>query len=136
MPSKSFTRNLILVEVLSEDPLDDGIGLPDIVREGYEGDFSISWDFVNLNQAITPELTAQLLLDQGSDPEFFGLNLDGTIRDELLDVGDSVNVEARHGDDFTDFMGIIVKVKARTYLVQDQDEDVFEVRHWQTCLDD
>lgn len=83
MPTKTYTRNLIIIEVLSEDPLPDDIGLPEIVREGYEGSYSIEWDFIaSVNDPISPELMAQLLLKQGSDPEFFGLHADGSPVDD------------------------------------------------------
>lgn len=82
---RKFYKNIILVEVLSEDePLDSNLGLKDIAHEITEGDCSgvVSWKDPIL---LTPQEAAKALEEQGSDPGFFNLTAEGAEADEDWD---------------------------------------------------
>jgi hypothetical protein len=63
-------QTFILVEVLSDRPC-AGLGLKEIAREIEEGDFSGQYDVV-FSRRVTPKEMSELLIEQGSDPDFLG----------------------------------------------------------------
>jgi hypothetical protein len=76
MTERKFHRTVIHVEVLSEEPYTFSGNLSDVARQIYEGDCS------GIARTIQTEICdgarmAQLLLAQGSDPEFFMLDEEG-----------------------------------------------------------
>jgi hypothetical protein len=73
--AKKFYRTVIEVEVLSEE-LDDFNTLEDVHYAITQGHCSGEWD-VKSQGEVTPKRMAKLLLAQGSDPEFFGLDEKG-----------------------------------------------------------
>ena len=78
-----FYKTTITLEVLSEDKPAEPEGFQDlarIVRECLTGDYSgkITSD---VKQLSLPQC-AEELIEQGSDPGFFGLNEDGDVQDE------------------------------------------------------
>jgi len=73
MSSNNFYRTVLTVEVLSEEPIDDGLSLADIAREGAEGSFSLVVT-TQATEAVSGVTMAQLLAAQGSDPGFFMLD--------------------------------------------------------------
>lgn len=76
MTKRTFYKTTITVEVLSEEPIPAGVSLEQIAYEAVNGDYSmntIGTDEVVLNG----KQAADALLEQGSDPMFFGIDDDG-----------------------------------------------------------
>jgi hypothetical protein len=74
---KKFYRTVIEIEVLSEEPVSFS-ELDEIHYAITQGHCSGDW-IVNSQSEVTPKHMAQLLIAQGSDPEFLGLDEDGNI---------------------------------------------------------
>jgi len=71
-----FTRTILVLEILSEEELQDGMSLKDIDYEITEG--HCSGQFISTKvTTVGGKAMAKLLMKQGSDPEFFGLTEDG-----------------------------------------------------------
>lgn len=64
------------MEVLSQDPIPDEAGLGEVIRNSIEGDYSMQYERTQ-SQEISGKTAAMLLVDQGSDPEFFGIDEEG-----------------------------------------------------------
>ena len=74
MLDRKYYKTQILVEIVSEEPIDDGIGLGDLVRDCVDGPHSFEWNFVNNSEVITGQHASSILQHHGSDPEFFRLD--------------------------------------------------------------
>jgi hypothetical protein len=72
MTDRKFFKTIISIEVLSEEPIPDGMELDSIVREAREGDFSMR-PLKHDETEINGKQAARALLKQGSDPSFFSL---------------------------------------------------------------
>jgi hypothetical protein len=74
--SRKFYKTVITLEVLSEDEPVDNWDLENIVYGMDKGNLS---GVVNTQDPIelSPAAAALALIEQGSDPEFFGLDRDG-----------------------------------------------------------
>lgn len=70
-----FYKTIVQIEVLSTEEIGD-VTLDDIVYMITEGHCSGQWQIASIEEVIAPVM-AQLLMNQGSDPEFFGLDQDG-----------------------------------------------------------
>ena len=75
---REFYRTVIQVEILSEEPLNREMDLYEIANEITDGHSSGRVKTTVDNQVRSGKQMAKLLLEQGSDPEFFRLNEDGT----------------------------------------------------------
>lgn len=74
---RKFFRNIVTVEVLSEDePLQDGLSLAAIEESFTTGDCSAGAVNISVTEISGAE-AAEGLMAQGSDPEFFRLDEDG-----------------------------------------------------------
>lgn len=73
---KTFHRTVWTVEVLSDEPLATGLDLADIDYAITEGHCSGEYH-VTHTEVLTGLEMAEALQHQGSDPEFFGLDIDG-----------------------------------------------------------
>jgi len=73
---KVIYKTRIVVEVLSEEPINENYTLKDIYDEYMEGEFS-----GQITRQVTTKLmgktAANAIVKQGSDPEFFGLDSNG-----------------------------------------------------------
>jgi hypothetical protein len=69
---KKFFRTVIVTEVLSENAPVDDASLSDIASDAVGGDLSAQRVRATVTE-LTPGQMATALLQQGSDPEFFGL---------------------------------------------------------------
>lgn len=76
MGKRTFYRTVITVEVLSEEDVVGGMCLADIAHEIVYGDLSGRYR-VTRTESVDGPTMARLLSEQGSDPEFFGLDEDG-----------------------------------------------------------
>jgi hypothetical protein len=74
MSEKTYWKTVIQVEILSENgPVPDGMDLDDIAYEIIDGDWSGQTKVVETKQLSAKE-AADALIEQDSDPEFFGLD--------------------------------------------------------------
>jgi len=71
---KKLFRNVYVVEVLSEEPLGDGMTLEQLQYEMLDGDCSGVVKHKHRNQEVTGRKAAKMVMAQGSLPEFFGMN--------------------------------------------------------------
>ena len=76
MTGRKFYRTLYTVEVLSEEPLPEGITLEDINYEIVEGGCS-GVVTTSVEEVLDGAAMAKALKRQFSDPEFFRLTEDG-----------------------------------------------------------
>lgn len=67
-----YYKTIVTVEVLSECEIGDS-SLEDIASEIHSGEWSGSYNVTSV-EVLSPEKMAQALIDQGSDPSFFGLD--------------------------------------------------------------
>lgn len=79
MTNRKFYKTIYQIEILSEDPYPIDHGMDDLrtIREDIvAGDCSGSVTCVS-HTIHDGEEMAQMLIDQGSEPEFFGIDEDG-----------------------------------------------------------
>jgi len=68
-----FYKTVLQVTILTENgPIPDNLPLDEIVRDGIDGDSSLTWN-VTSSEPVTALEMYDLLLSQHSDPEFFEL---------------------------------------------------------------
>ena len=90
MAEKQLYRTVIKLEVLSEEPIQDGITLSSIVYECENGVLSGLTNFKVVNEPIVGKAAAKRLTKHGSDPEFFNMDKNGNELDK--DFWDFVSV--------------------------------------------
>ncbi len=74
---RGFYCTRLTVEVLHEEPLPDDLSLQELAQEADTGTYSLAT--YNWRTAVlTAKQAAKALIKQGSDPEFFRLNEDGS----------------------------------------------------------
>ncbi len=73
---RKFYRSVVTIEILSEEPY-SSVDLAQIHYDITEGPCSGQIDIVPQNEVKTGKEMAQLLLEQGTDPEFFQLTSEG-----------------------------------------------------------
>ena len=75
--SRKFYRTVVQVEVLSEEPFQEGMSLYDLASAIDDGGYS-GWITLPVQDEVhNGKEMAKLLKKQGSDPEFFNLDSDG-----------------------------------------------------------
>jgi hypothetical protein len=74
MAKKTIYRTVIEIEVLSEEPIPDGISLDDIEEECNTGSYSGVHDWKIRNEPLTGEAAADALSKQGTSTDFFGMD--------------------------------------------------------------
>ncbi len=81
---RKFYRTVYQIEVLSEEKFDNegGMSLTDIDNAITDGDCSGRVKFIVNNEEKTGKEMAELLKEQGSDPEFFQLDENGNDLEE------------------------------------------------------
>jgi hypothetical protein len=77
MAKKTIYRTVLMLEVLSPDPITDGISLETIVYESMEGSFSLGMSTKVDNQPVEGAKAVRIIKAHGSDPEFFQMDNDG-----------------------------------------------------------
>ena len=70
---KTYYKTKITFNVLSEEPIPEGMNLDEIYRECVEGAYSGDLGFESEVTKLTASQAAQELIKQGSDPEFFAI---------------------------------------------------------------
>jgi hypothetical protein len=79
---KKYYKSVIQIEILSDEPYEDGKSLDDIKYDINEGHCSGILSMVEHNQELNGFEMARALESQGSDPEFFGIDQNGEDLDE------------------------------------------------------
>lgn len=80
---RKFYQTVFRFEMLTEEPPRDNYSLADIHYETTEGHASGKFLANSIQITVTGPEMARLLLEQGSDPEFFCLTPDGEDTEEL-----------------------------------------------------
>jgi len=72
MTDRKFFKTVIAIEVLSEEPIPEGMELGTIVQQAIEGDYSMR-PLQHEETELDGKQAAEALTVQGSDPGFFSL---------------------------------------------------------------
>lgn len=73
---KNFHRYVYTIEVLTEGPIPDHMSMVDILNEADYGSYS-SLILDTKSKKVNGKTMAKALMNQGSDPEFFGIDENG-----------------------------------------------------------
>jgi len=80
---KKIYRTVIRFEILSEEPIDESQSLESIAAECNEGAWSGRFlDGETFNESLTGMDAVRAVKAQGSDPEFFNMDMDGNDIDD------------------------------------------------------
>lgn len=85
MAKKTIYRSVIEFEILSEEPIPDGMTLGEIDEECNTGSFSGIHAYKTRNTKLVGKRAAKAVLRQASDPEFFQMDADGNNLDDSSD---------------------------------------------------
>jgi hypothetical protein len=77
MKKKVLYRSVIQVEVLSEEPIPEGMELNDILYECSEGAYSCRTKDLVENKEVVGKRAVKLMAEHGSDLEFFQMDSRG-----------------------------------------------------------
>ena len=117
--SRKFHKTVFQIEVLSEDPYPEGRSLVDIAYDITEGECSGRVHRVS-SEELDGRAMANALIEQDSDPEFFGLDQDGNKIDDNEDDGEPnfvtavINEMEQQGDVFyTNFLMTLMPPRER-----------------------
>lgn len=77
MTDRMFYKTVITIEVLSEEPIPDGMSIENIANEAMEGSYSMRSLEEAKETLLNGKEAADALLEQGSNPSFFRLTDDG-----------------------------------------------------------
>jgi hypothetical protein len=78
---REYYKTEIGITVLSEEPIPEGMGLPDTIREADQGGYVLN-ETKRESMAISGAQAAVELDLAGSEPSFFGLDVDGSLLDQ------------------------------------------------------
>ena len=76
MTDRKFHKRLLTIEVLSEEPIPEGMDLRDIVEEAHSGSYSMRIA-KDTETELNGKQAARALLKQGSSTDFFSLTENG-----------------------------------------------------------
>jgi hypothetical protein len=76
MTDRKFYKRRLTIEVLSEEPIPDGMEVESIIEEAKSGDYSMRIA-EDTETELNGKQAARALLKQGSDPSFFQLTAKG-----------------------------------------------------------
>jgi hypothetical protein len=74
---KTIYRTVLMVEVLSPEPIPATMSLQDIAADGDYGEYSLLYTRKVDNKPVSGKTAAKLVQKQGSDTEFFNMDLFG-----------------------------------------------------------
>jgi hypothetical protein len=77
MAKKTIYKTVIMLEVLSEEPIPDGMTLGDIDRECEEGMYTGRNETTVFNKPVKGKRAAEAVKRQGSDPSFLNMDENG-----------------------------------------------------------
>jgi hypothetical protein len=78
---KKLYKTVIQIEVLSEEPIPDGMSIEEIANEAMDGGYSMV-SGIKSSKVIEGKRAANAAHAQGSDPDFFGMDENGNEIDE------------------------------------------------------
>lgn len=76
MTDRKFYKTVIQITVLSEEPIPEELEVSDVIREMTDGGYSGFVHTISTEQ-LDGKGAALALSAQGSDPEFFQIDIDG-----------------------------------------------------------
>ena len=76
MTDRKFHKRLLTIEVLSEEPIPEGMEVESIIEEAKSGDYSMRIA-KDVETELNGKQAARALLKQGSSPDFFSLTESG-----------------------------------------------------------
>lgn len=82
---RQLYRQVFQYEILSEEPIPDCMSLSEIEYQTQEGHMSGRFLETVVDEAVDGPTMAKLLVEQGSDPDFFGLDQNGDDSEEYRD---------------------------------------------------
>ena len=97
---KKLYHKRIVVDVLSETPIPDGMNLADLEYEMKQGDYVGNTE-TKKDQIVTGRKAAKMVMETGSDPMFFQMNEFGN---EVPD-GCEAHLESCDDDGFCNYCG-------------------------------
>ena len=77
MAKKKIYRTLILLTVLSEEPLSEDMSIQDIDEECEYGEYTGKTDWQKVNEVLEGREAAIAVLETGSSPDFFQMDENG-----------------------------------------------------------
>lgn len=82
MEQKQIYRSVFQLEVLSEYPIEDEEDMKALYDDTINGDYSGKTTTIILNQVLTGMEAVKITQEQGSDPEFFNMDINGNVLDD------------------------------------------------------
>jgi len=79
---QTIYRTVLMVEVLSPEPIPATMSLGDIAADGDYGEYSLLYTRKVDNKPVSGKAAAKLVQMQGSDTEFFNMDLLGNTIEE------------------------------------------------------
>jgi hypothetical protein len=76
MTNRKFHKRVVTLEILSEEPIPEGMDIANIIFEAQEGDYSMR-ECDEKDTILDGKQAAKALLQQNSDPSFFQLTPNG-----------------------------------------------------------
>jgi hypothetical protein len=76
MTDRLFYKKVLAIEVLSEEPIPEGMEVDSIIEQAITGDYSMRV-LPSTDTVLNGKEAADALLEQASDPGFFGLTHEG-----------------------------------------------------------
>ena len=80
---KKIYKSVLKIEILSEEPIEDGYSLNDISYQITDGDWSGDTDRENRNIELQGKEAAEACINQGTSPEFFMMDDEGNEMDGI-----------------------------------------------------
>jgi hypothetical protein len=77
MKKKKLYRTVVQFEVLSEEPIPEGLDFEEIMGECADGEYSGKSTVIVENKPIVGKRAVNMVVNQGSDPEFFRMDSRG-----------------------------------------------------------
>jgi len=77
MKKKILYRSVFQIEVLSEEPIPEDMNIDEIQEECNNGSYSGVHDWKVRNKEVVGKRAVNMVVNQGSDPEFFQMDSRG-----------------------------------------------------------
>lgn len=77
MKKKVLYKSIIQIEVLSEEPIPQGMDIEEIMCECTDGEYSGKTTVIIENKPVVGKRAVNMVVNQGSDPEFFQMDSRG-----------------------------------------------------------
>ena len=77
MKKKVLYRTVVQFEILSEEPIPEGMDMEEIMAECEDGAYSGKTTVIAENKPVVGKRAVNMVVNQGSDPEFFQMDSRG-----------------------------------------------------------